>query len=60
MSKPEGVPDDWGRCLICGEWCPFEQLTNCHAASYECLTCAEETDRILLDDEWWKKNGPKE
>lgn len=60
MSEPTELPDDWGMCLICRKAFPFEQLTNRHAASYECLKCAEETDRILVDDEWWAKNGPKE
>mgnify|MGYP001596123223 CR=1 FL=1 len=60
MSRPPEIPDDWGHCLMCGQWFPFEQLTNMHAVSYECLTCAEETERILHDDDWWAKNGPKE
>lgn len=54
------MSDEGARCLICQKWFPWAELTNMHAASYECLACAEETERILLDDEWWKKNGPKE
>lgn len=61
MSKPEGIPDDWGLCLICQEWFPFEQLTNCHGASYECLVCAAYTEFLLTGAaEWWAKNGPKD
>lgn len=31
-----------------------------YACSYLCFACADETDRIMNDDEWWAKNGPKE
>lgn len=58
MSElPEGHA---GWCVICGKSFPAEQLTNAHACSYECLGCAEETERILHDDEWWRVNGPTE
>ena len=48
------------QCLICRKLVPFWEVTNRHAASWECLDCADETDRILNDDEWWRVNGPKE
>lgn len=42
------------RCIVCGKLVAFWEVTNRHAASWECLDCADMTDAILLDDEWWR------
>ena len=54
------MSDDAAHCIICGKLFPYAELTNGHGASYECIPCFEETERILLDDDWWAKNGPKD
>lgn len=46
-------------CIICRHRFEAHEVTNMHACSYECFACAEETERILFDDEWWAKNGPR-